>query len=434
MNIQDIIAKKRDAKELSKHEIDYFIREYTNENIPDYQASALIMAICINGMNADEIVNLTMAMAESGEKIDLSSLGENVVDKHSTGGVGDKITIILAPIVASLGVPVAKISGKGLGFTGGTVDKLQSIPGYKTELSTEKFIENVEKIGISLIGQTANLVPADKKIYDLRNAIACTRSTPLIASSIMSKKISSGANKIVLDITVGSGAFMRNKKEALVLANCMKKIGELAGKQVVCVLTNMDEPVGYSIGNTLEIIEAVKCLKGDMPEDIKEIVETLGAYMLKLSGKGEKIEENKLAIRQTIETGEAYGKFIELVKNQGGDTSYIEDTSKFEKAKHVIPVLASDSGYVTRIDAEIVGSISVYVGAGRVKKEDDIDPQAGIILTKKVGDKVEIGETIAYIHTNDESKIKGATENLLNAFKIAPKPEKPEKIIITIIE
>lgn len=434
MNIQEIIGKKRDAKELNKMEIDYFIREYTKGNIPDYQAAALIMAICINGMNADEIINLTMAMVESGDKVDLSSLGGNVVDKHSTGGVGDKVTIILMPIMAALGVPVAKMSGRGLGFTGGTVDKLESIPGYKTDISIEEFIENVKKIGISLIGQTSNLAPADKKIYALRDTIACTKSTPLIASSIMSKKIAAGSDKILLDITVGSGAFMKNKKEATVLADCMKKIGNLVNKETICILTNMEEPLGYNIGNTLEIIEAVDCLKGNMPQDIKEIVQTMGAYMLKLAGKGDNIESNKQLVQQTVENGSAYDKFLELIKNQGGDTSYIEDVTKFDQAKYVIPVLSLESGYISKTDAERIGSISVYLGAGRLKKEDSIDSQAGIVLVKKVGDAVKTGEPIAYIHTNDESKVKGATENLLQAFELSKKSLKPSKSIIDVIK
>ena len=293
MNILEIIAKKRDKKELSKQEIEYFVNEYTKGNITDYQASALIMAIYINGMNDREITDLSIAMAYSGEVLDLSCFGENVVDKHSTGGVGDKVSIILLPIIASLGVPVAKMSGRGLGFTGGTVDKMESIPGYNTSVGIEDFISDVKKVGISMIGQTMNLAPADKKMYALRDSIACVENIPLIASSIMSKKIASGANKIVLDVTVGKGAFMKNKENAEKLAKQMIKIGELAKKEVKCVLTKMDEPLGYSVGNSLEVIEAIKFLKGDMPEDLKEVVFELGSYMLKLAGKGDNIEENK---------------------------------------------------------------------------------------------------------------------------------------------
>ena len=285
MNIIEIIAKKRDGKELNKEEIDYFIQGYTKGEITDYQASALVMAIYIQGMTDQEITDLTMAMAHSGEILDLSSLGEHVVDKHSTGGVGDKVTLILMPIIASLGIPVAKMSGRGLGFTGGTIDKLESIPGYSTNVNIKQFMENVQTIGISLIGQTMNLAPADKKIYALRDTIACTESIPLIASSIMSKKIAAGADKIVLDVTCGSGAFMQNQEEAKKLANRMNRIGTLAGKETICIITNMDQPLGYAIGNQLEIIEVIECLKGNMPEDVEQVVMELGAYMIKLAGK-----------------------------------------------------------------------------------------------------------------------------------------------------
>lgn len=434
MDIREVISKKREDKELSKNEIDYFVREYTAGNIPDYQAAALIMAICIKGMTAEEIKNLTLAMAESGEILNLSQIGDVVVDKHSTGGVGDKITIILMPVIAALGIPVAKMSGRGLGFTGGTVDKLESIPGYKTNITIEEFIENVNNVGISLIGQTANIAPADKKIYALRDAINCTKSIPLIASSIMSKKIALGANKLVLDITVGSGAFMKTKQEATNLAKCMKKLGELAGIETVCVLTNMNEPVGYNIGNTLEILEAVECLKNNMPEDIREIVYTLGAQMIKLAGRGDDLNQNILTIEETLQSGKAYQKFLELVTNQGGDISYFQDTQKLGKAKFVIPVLSSQEGIIENIDAEICGSISVYVGAGRMKKEDKIDMLTGIVLNKKSGDIVKVGEPLAYVHTNDETKAKGAVENLKNAFKITNKKVKKQNIVLGIIK
>ena len=306
MNIIDIIAKKRDGKELETDEINYFINNYTVGKIEDYQASALIMAIYINGMNYREIKDMTMAMANSGDVLDLSELGENVVDKHSTGGVGDKVTIILAPLIASLGIPVAKMSGRGLGFTGGTADKIESIPGYNTEISEKEFINNVKDIGISLITQTLNLAPADKKIYALRDTIACTESIPLIASSIMSKKIASGANKIVLDVTCGYGAFMKDIKSAKELSNTMIKIGNLAKRETVCVITNMNEPLGFAVGNSLEIIEAIEFLKGNMPEDLKEVVLELGAYMIKLAGKGENIEANKGILLENIKNGKEF--------------------------------------------------------------------------------------------------------------------------------
>ena len=418
MNILDIIAKKRDAKELSTEEIEYFIKEYTKGNIQDYQASALIMAIYINGMNDREITDLTLAMAHSGEVLDLSCFGENVVDKHSTGGVGDKVSIILLPIIASLGVPVAKMSGRGLGFTGGTVDKMESIPGYRTNVTIEEFIEDVKKVGISMIGQTMNLAPADKKIYALRDTIACVENIPLIASSIMSKKIASGANKIVIDVTVGKGAFMKNKEDAQKLAEQMIRIGKLAGREVVCVLTKMDEPLGYSIGNSLEVIEAINFLKGDMPKDLKEVVLELGANMLQLAGKGENIEENKLKILENIENENAYNKFVEMVENQGGDISFVKDTTKFKKSKYILAVVTKKTGKITEINAEDIGKLACYLGAGRVNKDDKIEPDVGIILNKKVGDEVLEDDFLAYICANDENKLIEAEKRILKIYKI----------------
>ena len=418
MNILDIIAKKRDSKELSKEEIEYFIKEYTKGNIQDYQASALIMAIYINGMNDREITDLTLAMAHSGEVLDLSCFGENVVDKHSTGGVGDKVSIILLPIIASLGVPVAKMSGRGLGFTGGTVDKMESIPGYRTNVTIEEFIEDVKKVGISMIGQTMNLAPADKKIYALRDTISCVENIPLIASSIMSKKIASGANKIVIDVTVGKGAFMKNKEDAQKLAEQMIRIGELAGREVRCVLTPMDEPLGYSIGNSLEVIEAINFLKGDMPKDLKEVVLELGANMLQLAGKGENIEENKLKILENIENGNAYNKFVEMVGNQGGDISFVEDTTKFKKSKYTLAVVTKKTGKVTEINAEDIGKLACYLGAGRMRKEDEIEHDVGIVLNKKVGDEVLEDDFLAYICANDENKLMEAEKRILEIYKI----------------
>lgn len=433
MNIQEIIAKKRDGKELSKEDLEYFVSKYTDGTITDYQAAALVMAIYINGMNKEEITALTLEMAKSGDILDLSEISENVIDKHSTGGVGDKITLILMPIIASLGIPVAKMSGRGLGFTGGTVDKLESIPGYKTEIAVNEFIENVKKTGISVIGQTANLAPADKKIYALRDTINCVGSMPLIASSIMSKKIAAGANKIVLDVTVGNGAFMKNKDDAIELSNMMKDIGDLADRETICVLTNMNEPVGYAIGNTLEIIETIKCLKGNIPEDIKEIITTIGSYIIKLSGKNDNLEENKKLILENIENGKAYNKFLELVQNQGGDIEYIKNIDKFEKAKYIIPVVAEQDGFIEELNAEKVGLISVFLGAGRVKKEDSIDKAVGIVLNKKVSDKVQKGDVLAYVHANDEAKGKEAVEKIKDIYKISEIEIEKEKIILGII-
>ena len=406
MNILDIIAKKRDKKELTKEEIEFFVKGYTDGGITDYQASALVMAIYINGMNEREITDLTLYMAHSGDVLDLSSLGE-VVDKHSTGGVGDKITLILMPIVASLGIPVAKMSGRGLGFTGGTVDKLESIPGYNTNVTVDEFIQNVKKIGISLIGQTLNLAPADKKLYALRDTISCTESIPLIASSIMSKKIASGANKIVIDVTCGSGAFMKDVESAKELARVMTKIGELAHKETKCIITDMNQPVGYAVGNVLEVIEAIDILKGKyLPKDVKNILTELGGNMLVLAGKASSLGEGKELILENLKNGKAYEKFVELVQNQGGDISYIENTDKFAKAKYIIPIIAEKSGNIVKLDALNVGKLSVYLGAGRMKKEDDIQKEVGFIFHKKVWDKVEKGDVLGYIHSNDEEKAK----------------------------
>ena len=429
MNIQDIIAKKRDGKELNKEEIHYFIKEYVAGNITDYHASALVMAIYINGMTDRETTDLTLEMAYSGDVLDLSTIG-TVVDKHSTGGVGDKITLVLMPIIASCGIPVAKMSGRGLGFTGGTIDKLESIPGYNTSVEVPNFIENVKNTGISIIGQTGNLAPADKKLYALRDAIACVGNKPLIASSIMSKKIAAGANKIVLDVTVGSGAFMKTPEDAKELSIIMKNIGKLANKETICVLTNMEEPVGYAVGNSLEIIEVVESLKGNMPEDVKEIILTLGSYIVKLAGRGDNLEENKKILMENVINGKALEKFKELVSTQGGDVTYIEDTNKFEKAKYILPVYANTSGFVKHLDAEKIGVTSVHIGAGRVKKEDNIDKSVGIIINKKISDKVEVGEVLAYVYANDEEKGTRAVEDIENAYEIVnTEIEKPKHII-----
>lgn len=433
MNIIDIIAKKRDGKELNTDEINFFIKDYTNNNIEDYQAAALVMAIYINGMSYRETKDLTMAMASSGDMLDLSELGENVVDKHSTGGVGDKVTIILAPLIASLGIPVAKMSGRGLGYTGGTADKIEAIPGYNTGISEKEFIDNVKNIGISLITQTLNLAPADKKIYALRDTIACTESIPLIASSIMSKKIASGANKIVLDVTCGFGAFMKNIEDARELSKTMIEIGNLANRETVCVITNMNEPLGFAVGNSLEIIEAIEFLQGKMPEDLKQVVLELGAYMVKLAGKGSNIEENKKMLLENIQNGKAYNKFIELVQNQGGDIGYVKDITKFEKAKIIQEVISTTQGYVQAINAEEIGKLSCNLGAGRKTKKDKIDLQVGIILNKKIGDFVNKGDKLATIYANDIEKAKDTENEIRRIYKIG-KEKIEENTIIDIIE
>jgi len=433
MNIKEIIAKKRDNKELLTEEIHYFIAEYVKGTITDYQAAALVMAIYLNGMTMRETTDLTLEMANSGEILDLSSLNEIVVDKHSTGGVGDKITLVLTPIIASLGIPVAKMSGRGLGFTGGTIDKLESIPGFDAEMEIPEFIQSVKDIGISVIGQTGNLAPADKKLYALRDTISCVGSMPLIASSIMSKKIAAGAQKLVLDVTVGNGAFMKTKEDAEKLSKIMKEIGNLAGRETVCVITNMNQPVGKAVGNTLEILETIECLKGSIPEDIKEIVLSLGSYIIKLAGRGENLEENKAKLLENLNNGKAYHKFLELIEEQNGDISYIENPEKFKKAEYILPVVSEMEGYVEELNAEKVGNISVDLGAGRIKKEDEIDHAVGIILNKKVADKVETGDILAYIYANDKEKGKAAVEKLKQVYKISEYQQEKQEHIIGVI-
>lgn len=433
MNIIDIIENKKTGNELTKGEIEFFINGYNNGEITDYQAAALIMAICIKGMTVDEISDLTIAMANSGEMLDLTDIASNTVDKHSTGGIGDKITLILMPIMASMGIPIVKMSGRGLGITGGTVDKLQSIPGYKTDIEIDEVKKNVKEIGIALISQSANLAPADKKIYALRDTIGCVDSVPLIASSIMSKKIASGAKNIILDVTCGKGAFMETKADAKTLSKVMKNIGKNAGRNVMCILTNMNEPVGYSVGNSLEVVEAVKALKGDMTEDVREIILTFGSYMLKMAGLGDDLEENEKKIVKEIESGKAYKKFVELVGKQGGDTSYIENLEKFQKAPIIVPVVSNKSGFVTDLSAELIGRVSVELGAGRMKKEDDIDSRVGIIVCKKTGDKVSKDEIMAYVHANDPKKADEAVSKVRNAYTILDKKVKKPSVILDVL-
>ena len=434
MNILEIIAKKRDKGELTKEEIEYFVENYTNGNIADYQASSLVMAIFLNGMTKQETTDLTIAMANSGEILDLSSLEKTIVDKHSTGGVGDKVSIVLLPIVASLGVPVAKMSGRGLGFTGGTVDKLESIPGYRTGIDINTFVKNVEKIGISMISQTLNLAPADKKLYALRDSISCVESIPLIASSIMSKKIASGADKIVLDVTCGFGAFMKNIENARKLADEMIEIGERADRETRCVLTNMNEPLGKAVGNNLEVIEAIEFLSGkNKPKDLELVVLELGNQMIKLAGLGNDDEENKKRILENISNGKALAKFVELVKNQEGDISYIEDTEKFPKAKFIEKVCAKEEGYIYEINAEEIGKVACALGAGRIKKEDKIDPDVGIVMECKVGDKVNIGDDLVYIHANSKEQLEIAKNKICEIIKIGNEKVEKENVIIEII-
>lgn len=433
MNILEIIEKKKKGEELDKAEIDYFVQGYVADEVKDYQAAALIMAICINGMTQSEILNLTISMANSGDILDLSDIEGTIVDKHSTGGVGDKVTLVLLPIIAACGVPVAKMSGRGLGITGGTIDKLESIPGYRTGISIEEFKENVKEIGISLISQTLNLAPADKKIYALRDVISCANSIPLIASSIMSKKIAAGADKIVLDVTCGHGAFMKDKKDAEKLARMMKLIGEWAKRETVCVMTNMDEPLGSAVGNSLEVVEAIKCLHGDMAEDVEEVVLNLAVQMMRLAGVGRDITANKLKVLEVIKNGEALGKLKELVAKQGGDTSYIDNPEKFEKAPIIMPVISTKEGYVSELNAELVGKAGVELGIGRKSKEDVIDSRLGFVFVKKYGDKVEENEVLAYVHADTAEKADAAIEAIQSAYRFSSDPVSKKKNVLDII-
>ena len=432
MRMYDLIHKKRDGQELSEEEIKYIVKGYTNGEIPDYQMSALLMAIYFNSMTDKETAIFTNEVAHSGQMIDLSAIDGFKVDKHSTGGVGDKTTLIIAPIVASYGVKVAKMSGRGLGHTGGTVDKMESIPGMKTTLSSEDFIKQVNDIGLAVIGQSSNLAPADKKLYALRDVTATVDSIPLIACSIMSKKIAAGNDAILLDVKTGSGAFMKTLDDSIELAKAMVSIGKHAGKKTVGLITEMDIPLGHMIGNSLEVIEVVETLKGHGPEDLTKVATDLAANMLYLAGKGD-METTRQMVRDSIKSGQAFDKLLDLVRAQGGDTSYLEDTSKFEKAQYKVEVKAQKSGYIHAMDTESIGIASVMLGAGRKTVEDTIDFAAGIEMVKKTGDKVEEGDVLALIYTNDQASIKEASDKILAAYTIDDvKPELKPLVLVRV--
>lgn len=433
MRMYDLILKKRDGNALSKEEINYFIKGYTNGSIPDYQAAALLMAIYFQKMNEEETANLTEAMMNSGDIIDLSLIKGIKVDKHSTGGVGDKTTIALAPIVAACGVPVAKMSGRGLGHTGGTIDKLESIPGFSVDMTKDKFIKNVNDFKIAIGGQTANLAPADKIIYSLRDVTATVDNISLIASSVMCKKLASGADSIVLDVKTGSGAFMKSLDQAFELAEEMVKIGNNMGRQTVALITNMDEPLGNSIGNSLEVIEAIETLQGKGPDDLTELCVTLGSYMLLLSKNVETVEEGRKKIVDTISSGKAYEMFKTFVKEQGGDISYVENTELLPKASGIYELKTTKTGYINKIQADIVGLSALILGAGRETKDSILDLTVGIILNKKVGDYIEIEDTLAYIHFNSKEKLNDAVNKLNSAYLIGEKHIKKEPLVYGIV-
>ena len=433
MNFIDIIRKKRDGLELTSKEIEFFALAAANETVPDYQLSALLMAIYLNGLNERETLELTKAMACSGDMADLSAIDGVKGDKHSTGGVGDKTTLIVAPIVAECGVKVAKMSGRGLGHTGGTVDKLESIPGFKTSLETEEFFAAVNDCGLCVAGQSGRLCPADKKLYGLRDVTATVDNMPLIASSIMSKKLAGGADCIVLDVKCGSGAFMKDASSAKALAKKMVEIGRGAGRKVAALITDMDVPLGHNIGNSLEVIEAVETLKGDGPEDLTRISVLLAAKLLELTGKGS-FEDCQTLAKAKIDDGSALKKLADMVAAQGGDAEYIRNPSLFETAKHSFEVKAEKSGYISHMDAEGIGSVCVALGAGRMRKEDFIDPSAGIILHKKTGDYAEKGDVVATLYASDNSLFVAANEKFIGSVDFSP--EKPElnPLLLGVIE
>jgi pyrimidine-nucleoside phosphorylase len=418
MRMVDLIEKKRDGKELSNEEILFLINGYTNGTIPDYQMSALTMAIFFQGMTDTERANLTMAMVGSGDQIDLSGIQGIKVDKHSTGGVGDTTTLVLGPLVAAVGVPVAKMSGRGLGHTGGTIDKLESVPGFHVEIENEEFIELVNKNKLAVIGQSGNLTPADKKLYSLRDVTATVNSIPLIASSIMSKKIAAGADAIVLDVKTGAGAFMKTLEEARELAHAMVGIGNDVGRKTMAIISDMSQPLGFAIGNALEVKEAIDTLKGEGPEDLTELCLTLGSYMVYLAQKASTPDEARELLKAAINNGSALEKFKQFLSSQGGDGSVVDNPTKLPQAAYTFELPAREAGYVSEIVADAVGTAAMLLGAGRATKDSEIDLAVGLVLRKKIGDKVEKGESLVTIYSNSEN-IDNVKEKLYQNIKLS---------------
>ena len=434
MRMYDLIMKKRNGGTLSRDEIFFMIEGYTKGNIPDYQMSAMMMAIYFNGMNEKETAALTMAMAESGDQLDLSGIQGIKVDKHSTGGVGDKTSLALTPMVSACGVKIAKMSGRGLGHTGGTIDKLESFQGFSTSLSEEAFIDQVNRIGISIIGQTKNLAPADKKLYALRDVTATVDNMSLIASSIMSKKLAAGADAIVLDVKTGSGAFMKEEADAMLLAGEMMTIGKNAGRKMMAVISDMDQPLGNAVGNALEVKEAIETLKGHGPADFTELCMTLGSCMLMVAEIAENEQQAREMLKEAVDSEKALDKLAELVEAQGGDKRMVYETDLLPKASSITPLLSEKDGYVEKIQCDEVGICSLILGGGRETKESVIDLSVGIVLTKKVGSHVKAGEPLAYIHSNEETKRLACEERLRKAFHIGDKVKKEGAIIHQILK
>ncbi|MCE5687022.1 pyrimidine-nucleoside phosphorylase [Staphylococcus pseudintermedius] len=433
MRMVDIIAKKRDGHALTKEEIEFVVNGYTNDDIPDYQMSSLAMAIFFQDMTDEERAYLTMAMVESGDQIDLSNIEGIKVDKHSTGGVGDTTTLVLAPLVAALDVPVAKMSGRGLGHTGGTIDKLESVEGFHVEISEEAFVKLVNEDKVAVIGQTGNLTPADKKIYALRDVTATVNSIPLIASSIMSKKIAAGADAIVLDVKTGNGAFMKTVEDAEQLAHAMVKIGNQVGRQTMAIISDMSQPLGRAIGNALELQEAIDTLKGGGPEDLTELVLTLGSQMVVLAQKAKDLDEARGMLQEVIDNGKALEKFKTFLSNQGGDASVVDEPSKLPTAQYQFELPAKRSGVVSEMIANEIGIASMMLGAGRQTKEDVIDLAVGLVLNKKVGDRVEEGESLLTIYANSED-VEQVKQKLYDNITISDHAEQPQLIHTIITE
>lgn len=429
----DLIQKKKNGETLTKEEIDFMITDYVAGKIPDYQMSAMLMAIYFNGMENEELAAFTLAMRDSGDLVDLSPIEGIKVDKHSTGGVGDKTTLIVGPIVAACGVPVAKMSGRGLGFTGGTLDKLESISGFRIDLSAEEFFETVKKTGISVIGQTGNLAPADKLLYALRDVTASVDSIPLIAASVMSKKLAAGSDKIVLDVTTGSGAFMKNTRDAKKLAKHMVAIGNHAGKETVAILTGMEEPLGFAIGNNMEVKEAIEVLKGDGPEDVKEVSVALAGMMLSLGLENVSHSQGKRMAKKALSSGQAFEKFKEMVQAQGGDIRYVEHPEFFERDAFEGEVLAAEDGFLSGMDTEKIGVAAGLLGAGRETKDSVIDMSAGIYLEKKIGDTVKKGEPIAICYAGTKEKLNRGMAMFESSIRYSKEAPRIPKLIVDII-
>lgn len=429
----DLIQKKKNGETLTKEEIDFMITDYVAGKIPDYQMSAMLMAIYFNGMENEELAAFTLAMRDSGDLVDLSPIEGIKVDKHSTGGVGDKTTLIVGPIVAACGVPVAKMSGRGLGFTGGTLDKLESISGFRIDLSAEEFFETVKKTGISVIGQTGNLAPADKLLYALRDVTATVDSIPLIAASVMSKKLAAGSDKIVLDVTTGSGAFMKNTRDAKKLAKHMVAIGNHAGKETVAILTGMEEPLGFAIGNNMEVKEAIEVLKGDGPEDVKEVSVAIAGMMLSLGLENVSQSQGKRMAKKALSSGQAFEKFKEMVQAQGGDIRYVEHPEFFERDAFEGEVLAAEDGFLSGMDTEKIGVAAGLLGAGRETKDSVIDMSAGIYLEKKIGDTVKKGEPIAICYAGTKEKLNRGMAMFESSIRYSKEAPRIPKLIVDII-